>query len=381
MMMTTGGISGCQRRISSQVSSRTFRIRLAAWEPLLFADPFPVLLRLPELVNPDHVAARAGAGAGAGAGGAGRAASPVRVGEGVVGFGDLPEPVSGVAAVVHVRVILLGQLAVGLLDLLHGGVGLHKAACQCPRLGWNLTRLPSHALTQHGFMNARCTGTLIALCWVCAISAFPVSYGLRISAAEAADAATGMDGLPDAPSPSDQVTVKGLPLAILKDQIPIWTSPVRIRPHDLVWLLPLGAATGITLATDTDAMRDLSRDPAFNKDCVNTSNYLLGGQIAMPAILFGIGVAKNNTHAKETGILSGEALADAVIVEQISKLSCVARGRCTTMPPAISSLQMLALTARFPLHTACWPGQWLASWQVNIHRGGCRWASTQPQQE
>ena len=169
-------------------------------------------------------------------------------------------------------------------------------------------------------MNARCTGTLIALCWVCAISAFPVSYGLRISAAEAADAATGMDGLPDAPSPSDQVTVKGLPLAILKDQIPIWTSPVRIRPHDLVWLLPLGAATGITLATDTDAMRDLSRDPAFNKDCVNASNYPLGGQIAMPAILFGIGVAKNNTHAKETGILSGEALADAVIVEQISKI-------------------------------------------------------------
>ena len=50
------------------------------------------------------------------------AAAPVRVGEGVVGFGDLPEPLSGVGAVVEVRVILLGQLAVGLLDQQHGGI-------------------------------------------------------------------------------------------------------------------------------------------------------------------------------------------------------------------------------------------------------------------
>src|ERR1700761_4488605 len=93
------------------------------------------------------------------------------------------------------------------------------------------------------------------------------------------------DALPDAPAaqaPVAPVTEKGLPLAILKDQIPIWTSPVRIKAHDLIWLLPLGAATGVTLATDTDAMRDLSHNPSFNKDSVNASNALLGGQIAMP---------------------------------------------------------------------------------------------------
>ena len=52
------------------------------------------------------------------------AAAPVRVGEGVVGFGDLPEPLSGVRAVVDVRVILLGELAVGRLDLRRGGAGV-----------------------------------------------------------------------------------------------------------------------------------------------------------------------------------------------------------------------------------------------------------------
>ena len=51
-------------------------------------------------------------------------------------------------------------------------------------------------------------------------------------------AAAADSALPDAPPAQTQVTVKKLPLAILKDQFPIWTSPVRIRPHDLIWLLP-----------------------------------------------------------------------------------------------------------------------------------------------
>jgi membrane-associated phospholipid phosphatase len=116
------------------------------------------------------------------------------------------------------------------------------------------------------------------------------------------------------------VTEKGLPLAILKDQIPIWTSPIRIRTHDLIWLLPLGAATGLTLSTDTDAMRDVSRDRTFNKDNVNASNALLGSQIAVPVVLYGVGLFKGNEHARETGILSGEALADGVVVEEVTKI-------------------------------------------------------------
>jgi PAP2 superfamily len=143
------------------------------------------------------------------------------------------------------------------------------------------------------------------------------------AAAVAASTAVPGDALPDAPAaqaPVAPVTEKGLPLAILKDQIPIWTSPVRIRTHDLIWLLPLGAATGVTLATDTDAMRDVSRDRSFNKDNVNASNYLLGCEIAVPVGLYGVGLFKGNAHARETGILSGEALADSVVVEEVTKI-------------------------------------------------------------
>jgi PAP2 superfamily len=128
------------------------------------------------------------------------------------------------------------------------------------------------------------------------------------------------DTLPDAPSAQASVTEKDLPLAILKDQIPIWTSPARIRTHDLIWLLPVGAAVGVTLSTDTDAMRNLSHDRTFNKDNVNASNYLLGGVAAIPVGLYGVGLFTSNSHARETGILSGEALADSVIVEEVTKV-------------------------------------------------------------
>src|SRR5580658_25466 len=100
--------------------------------------------------------------------------------------------------------------------------------------------------------------------------------------------------LPEAPAPQIAVTEKGLPLAILKDQLAVWTSPARIRAHDLIWLLPLGAATGLTLATDTNAMRELSHNPSFNKDSVNASNTLLGSQIAIPVALYGAGLIKGD---------------------------------------------------------------------------------------
>jgi len=139
---------------------------------------------------------------------------------------------------------------------------------------------------------------------------------LQISAATASE-----DALPNAPEPQIPVTEKSLPLAILKDQIPIWTSPVRIRTNDLIWLLPLGTATGVALVTDTDVMRDVSHDPTFNKDSVNASNILLGSQIAIPIGLYGIGLLKGDAHARETGVHSAEALVDSVVVEEIAKIT------------------------------------------------------------
>src|ERR1700683_573713 len=67
-----------------------------------------------------------------------------------------------------------------------------------------------------------------------------------------ADLSSGA-ALPDAPEPQtidsdspvqpNEVKVSETPRNILHDQAAILTSPVRLRPHDLKWLLPLALAT------------------------------------------------------------------------------------------------------------------------------------------
>jgi membrane-associated phospholipid phosphatase len=131
--------------------------------------------------------------------------------------------------------------------------------------------------------------------------------------------------LPDAPKPlandSDTVTLRNTPLHIFQDQGLIWTSPIRIRPHDLKWLLPLGAATGVAIATDQRALRDfISLNSSFNNDNTNISNVLIGGFIAAPIGLYAAGHFTDDQHLRETGILSGESLIDGVVVEQGMKL-------------------------------------------------------------
>ena len=131
--------------------------------------------------------------------------------------------------------------------------------------------------------------------------------------------------LPDAPVPQSAdkqaVTLRNTPMQFAIDQKAIWMSPVRLRPHDLKWLLPLAAATGAGIATDHHTMDSVvSHGGSFNQVNVNASNVLIGGFIAAPVALYGLGRYRDDAHAREAGILSGEALVDGVVVEQGMKL-------------------------------------------------------------
>lgn len=149
------------------------------------------------------------------------------------------------------------------------------------------------------------------------------SYGAMFAQVAPSD---GQAGLPDAPVPQvathEDVTVRGLPMAILHDQKGIWTSPARIRTKDLVWLAPLAAGVGVGIATDHHTMSTVvSQDPGFNSANVNVSNSLIGGFIATPVVMFGLGHFEHNEKAREAGLLGAEALVDGVVVEQGLKLA------------------------------------------------------------
>jgi len=130
--------------------------------------------------------------------------------------------------------------------------------------------------------------------------------------------------IPDAPKPqpkTEPVTLRETPKNILYDQGAIWSSPVRIREKDLKYLVPLGLATTVAIASDHEAMTDVvSRDPDFNHKNVQVSNALTAGLLGAPAVFFGVGQFGGNPHARETGILAGEAVVNGLAVEQGIKL-------------------------------------------------------------
>jgi membrane-associated phospholipid phosphatase len=133
------------------------------------------------------------------------------------------------------------------------------------------------------------------------------------------------DQLPNAPNPQapgqDDVTVRNLPRNFLRDQAAIWASPKDIRAHDLVWLIPLAAATGVALGTDHYVMTHVvSTHPGFNQDNINASNAMVYSLVAAPVAIYGFGRIGQDDHAREAGILAGEAMVDGVVVEQGLKL-------------------------------------------------------------
>jgi hypothetical protein len=140
------------------------------------------------------------------------------------------------------------------------------------------------------------------------------------------------NALPDAPMPQaahqsaavpnedDAVTLRKTPINILKDQAAIWTSPVRMREHDFAVFVPLVLATAVVMTADHQVMSSPRLvNPSLNSHADTASNGLLAGFVAAPVIIYGLGQIHHDDHATETGILSGEAMVDSLVVDEVMK--------------------------------------------------------------
>lgn len=129
--------------------------------------------------------------------------------------------------------------------------------------------------------------------------------------------------LPDAPHPQDRDsgTVKDLPRNFLLDQRAIWTSPARLRDSNAAGPALLVVAATLAIATDRQAMTAaVPNHPSLNNQAVTASNGLVGGFVALPAILYGMGRIHRDRHATETGVLGAEAMGDSLVVNEAMKL-------------------------------------------------------------
>lgn len=99
----------------------------------------------------------------------------------------------------------------------------------------------------------------------------------------------------------------------LQDEKAIWTCPAHVHLVDADWLIPLGAATGIMLATDTEFSKHLSNSSSRIKYSGDISNYGIGAMAGMGAGFYFLGYLTHDEHKRETGLLAGEAAVDALV--------------------------------------------------------------------
>lgn len=128
--------------------------------------------------------------------------------------------------------------------------------------------------------------------------------------------------LPDAPQPQahNAVTLRNTPRYILSDQAAIWTSPARLRDSNLAGPAVLVLATAVLITTDHEVMTsEVPTNALLNSHAVTASNALVGGFVAAPALIYGLGRIHGDRHATETGILDGEAMLDSLAVNEVLK--------------------------------------------------------------
>jgi membrane-associated phospholipid phosphatase len=136
---------------------------------------------------------------------------------------------------------------------------------------------------------------------------------------------TSAPNLPDAPQPQvrsvDDVTLRNTPRNLINDQAAIWSSPARIRESNALIPVTLVLATTIAVTTDHQVMSSSKlQNTSLNDKASTASNGLVGGFIALPIAIYGMGYIHHDDHATETGILGGEAILDSLAVSEVVKL-------------------------------------------------------------
>ena len=124
--------------------------------------------------------------------------------------------------------------------------------------------------------------------------------------------------------PSD--TERPIPLGkklirnVLLDQKEIWTSPFHMHREDAKWWVGVAAVTGVLIATDKHSSKIFENSPGQ----VSWGNHIsnIGASytlIPVVAGFYGAGVFAEDSKARETGVLGGEALLDSLIVVEVLK--------------------------------------------------------------
>ncbi len=126
--------------------------------------------------------------------------------------------------------------------------------------------------------------------------------------------------------------LKELPRQILRDQKFLWLRPFRLKKTDVPWVVTLGGTTGVLIATDADAAREISEDPPGSGYAFSHRVSQIGGaagDLGVASAFYLVGRWRGNERARTTGLLGYRAYADAFIITHALK-TATQRPRPTT---------------------------------------------------
>ena len=107
----------------------------------------------------------------------------------------------------------------------------------------------------------------------------------------------------------------------VEDQKQIWSSPLRIRPSDAAWLVPLAGITAGLFVTDRQYSASLSQNPSTLSHYKTVSDYGVASLIGAGAGLYLLSFPTHNEHWRETGFLAGEAALNSLVAVEALKYS------------------------------------------------------------
>lgn len=106
------------------------------------------------------------------------------------------------------------------------------------------------------------------------------------------------------------------------DQVGIWTSPLRLRSGDVLWLVPFAAAVGVSIHYDATTMTEYGSPKSATNFGYQVSRF------SSPYVSFGaagamylLGSVSHSARVKHAGLLGTEAIVDAEILTEGLKLA------------------------------------------------------------
>lgn len=124
---------------------------------------------------------------------------------------------------------------------------------------------------------------------------------------------------------------------LARDQRGLWTSPFRMKAHDLEWLLPLAGVTALAVHYDRQALDAVGKSQArvnFGTDAsrIGASYTIVGTS----ALFYGIGHFGHHQRMRATGVRGLEAMADSLAIVEVFKLATERnRPTQTDAPPGV----------------------------------------------